>query len=161
MEENYCKFKSNDKLITYSCLNYIKRKNSIYRKKKNHFLKTINSLFNIIIKYDLYLLILLTINSMCLVNSLKNLNFANEIKITVKGKGSQRIFSSDFKLLLYNYDQKYYPYYIYINDVFQNYFDIIVYDLKNEINDIKIIFNFKLLSCRSMFNSLKNIIKID
>ena len=94
-------------------------------------------------------------------NSLKNLNFANEIKITVNGKGNQRIFSSAFNLLLYNYDKNYYPYYIYINDAFQNYFDTIVYDLQNEINDIKIIFNYKLLSCKSMFNSLKNIINID
>ena len=161
MEKNYFKFKSNDKLIIYNCLDYIKRKNNVYRKKQNHFLKKINLLFYIIIKYELYLIILLTINSMFQVNSLKNLNFANEIKITVKGKGNQRIISSAFKLLLDNYDKRYYAYNIYINDAFQKNIDTIVYDLQNEINDIKIIFNYKLLSCRAMFNSLKNIIKID
>ena len=161
MEKNYFKFKSNDKLIIYNCLDYIKRKNNVYRKKQNHFLKKINLLFYIIIKYELYLIILLTINSMFQVNSLKNLNFANEIKITVKGKGNQRIISSAFKLLLDNYDKRYYAYNIYINDALQNNIDTIVYDLQNEINDIKIIFNYKLLSCRAMFNSLKNIIKID
>ena len=74
----------------------------------------------------------------------------SEITITIKGVGNQQIISSSYS-----------PNQIYINEILQNYTGNLAKNLIEEINIIKMVWNNPLVSCYSMFNALRNIIKVD
>ena len=54
-----------------------------------------------------------------------------------------------------------FPFNIYVNGIFQNYTDKYVYNLTKLENIIKIIWNYQLVNCKSMFEGLYNIININ
>ena len=83
--------------------------------------------------------------------SLRILNSYSQITLIINGTGNQKILN----------DYKYMPYKILVNDEAQNTTDIIVYDLKNEINNVTLIWDHLFDDCASMFDSLNNIIEID
>ena len=160
MENRYSLVEPNDFLKNNKTKNYI-------IKITKYQLKYIFKLFHVIATNSILLLILLTFAFKYQVNSSKNIkikyfNFENEIIMTIKGNGAQKIFSDYFEFLYDNYDSRNYKYDIYVNDILQNYRDKKVYNLINNINVVKVIFNYRLLSCKSMFYGLyNNIIKID
>ena len=82
---------------------------------------------------------------------LLNIISLSEISLIIKGIGSQKILSN-LELLLSQ---------IYINGYLQNSSVNMVYELTEEENDIKMIWNNDIENCDSMFYSLTNIIKVD
>ena len=82
---------------------------------------------------------------------LLNIISLSEISLIIKGIGSQKILSN-LELL---------PSQIYINGYLQNSSVNMVYELTEEENDIKMIWNMDIKNCDSMFYSLTNIIKVD
>jgi len=83
--------------------------------------------------------------------SLRILSSYSQITLIINGKGNQQILNND----------KYMPYKILVNDEIQNKTDIIVYDLKKEINNVTLVWDHLFDDCYSMFEKLNNIIQID
>ena len=83
---------------------------------------------------------------------LRKLNYISEITLIIKGNGTQRIFSNDFKNL---------PSEIYVNGINQTKFDYKVYGLSNTINNITLIWDYQFKDCSNMFFNIPNIIEID
>lgn len=76
----------------------------------------------------------------------------------------EREISQYYQIILLFVQTKYLtllPNSIYINDFLQNYKDKMVYNLENETNEIKMIWNDYLTSLNVMFSYLGNIIYID
>ena len=91
-------------------------------------------------------------------NSLKKLNYIQEITIAIKGSGNQYILNYN---LSKGYSFKSKPSEIIINKIVQNYTDYIVYNLKEEENIITMKWNYSLETCVGMFYTLSNITKVD
>lgn len=83
--------------------------------------------------------------------SLRILSSYSQITLIINGTGNQKILNSD----------KFLPYKILVNGEIQNKTDIIVYDLKKEINNVTLVWDHLFDDCQSMFESLNNIIEID
>ena len=83
---------------------------------------------------------------------IRKLNSNNNITLRINSKGDQRIISDKFTN---------YPETIIINELVQDYGGNITYNLTEEINNITIIWNNTISSCKSMFEDLSNIIEID
>ena len=92
----------------------------------------------------------------------------SKITLTIKGTGKQRILSD--KSFFYYYTNRifikpcsfnYIPDDILVNGVSQKNKDKFVYNLKDQINTITIIWNNQITNCCSMFRGLSNILKID
>ena len=83
--------------------------------------------------------------------SLRKLNYDSQITLIINGTGTQQIVNSS----------KYKPYKILVNGEIQNTTDIKVYNLKKEINNVTLIWNYLMDDCLSMFDNLKNIIEAD
>ncbi len=83
--------------------------------------------------------------------SLRILSSYSQITLIINGTGDQQILNND----------KYIPYKILVNDEIQNTTDIIVYDLKKEINIVTLIWDHLFDDCYAMFENLNNIIQID
>ena len=96
--------------------------------------------------------------------NLKKINLISEIRLIIKGKGTQKIIANfsdnvfdDGKCKYDNMPDK-----IYINGIYQNDVVIYVYNLTEEINNVKIIYNnSRITNSTSMFFGLMNITSID
>ena len=113
--------------------------------------------FNELLLFEMFLVFNLIAN----IISLNQYQYS-EINITIKGNGTQRILNnksvecgSSSKLFDSIPDQ------IFVNDELQNYTGFSVYNLKNDINNISIRWNYSITNCNSMFGGLSNIIDID
>ena len=100
---------------------------------------------------------------------LKNikLNSYSDVILTIKGKNTQRILNNETFNMYYNNLDTYKnlvfgikPSEIYINDIKQTYTDFFVYNLEQDINEIRIRFNDNLQHCNVMFYEMENILKI-
>jgi surface protein len=129
-------------------MNLIK-KNNIIKYIDNDKLKKIK--INTIIKNNLFLFFsLIIVLNLCLSKNIKLRRLSDiysEIKIVIESKGYQQILNQDF------IDK---PYKIYINDTEQNITDYI-YNLTDEVNEIRLIWNKTLTNCSKMFYGLSNI----
>ena len=91
-------------------------------------------------------------------------NSYSEITIKIKGTGDQTIISASKEYTSSTGEKNkfnYLPKEIYINGELQNYRDFKVYNLIDEINIIKLVFNDTITNCISLFNELDNIIEVD
>ena len=145
--------------------NIIKRNISIPFKNKKSFLFHINK-FDFMLKDKLLahsslilmhiIILFLSINS---INNiiLKQLNYDNIIKLTIKGSGDQPIISNDYNYFKSDPDK------ILINEIQQDQTKIgkIAYDLTGETNNITLIWDNQIDYCSYMFQGLTNIIEID
>ena len=123
-------------------------------KKNNKNLISLN-LYHKIIFYSIIILIIKA--------DLMQSNLNCQIDIKIKGRGDQLII---FPNTIQNFDGKYIafrysPNEIYVNDILQNYTGKKVNNLKDEINNITMIFNTKFLYLTGMFATLTNITEID
>jgi len=88
----------------------------------------------------------------------RKLNEITKISIKVNGKGNQSILNGkEFEDHYFNDT----PSLILINDVLQNYTDIVAYNLEDPENDITMIWDHLLTNCDLMFYSLSNITNIE
>ena len=91
----------------------------------------------------------------------------SEIKMIIKGKGTQRILNDIYYSFWSCSDCKNYtafkstPSEIYVNNQLQNYTDFFVYNLQKDENEIIIKWNYTITNCAGMFSSLNNITYID
>ena len=102
-----------------------------------------------------------SIFSILILSESKKLNFYSEITITIQGSGTQQILSnySDFcSLRKVHFDTL--PDQIYVNGNAQE-VGIFVYNLREETNEIKMVWNIPLTDCGGMFYGLSNITEID
>ena len=83
---------------------------------------------------------------------LRELTVNSEINITINGTGNQYILSSSFQSI---------PNKIIVNGITQNSTNRYIQNLQENINNISMIWNYKLTNCQGMFSGLSNIIKID
>ena len=90
-------------------------------------------------------------------------NSYSEITIKVKGKGEQTVISGSKSYCLDNVCTtfNYVPNEIFINDELQDYQDVKVKGLTEEISTIKLVFYDEITNCVAMFNGLENIIEAD
>ena len=95
-------------------------------------------------------------------DNILQLNNIYEIKITVKGNGTQMILS-DYSAEYYDrvVNFSYLPDEILINNIHQNYTGKYVYNLKNEYNNITMRWNNPLGDTNCMFYNIKNITFFD
>ena len=93
-------------------------------------------------------------------------NSTSKIILTINGTGNQTILSSQSysyyingikKVCYFNYT----PDNVIVNNISQEYKDKYVYNLTEQINNIIIIWNNRIIECCGMFYGLKNITKID
>jgi len=94
---------------------------------------------------------------------LKEINFASEITLTIKGTGNQSILSDINTQMYWANTQFNYmpPYEILVNGFRQNIIDKMVYNLEEETNNITMKFDIEITDCSAMFNGLSNITFID
>ena len=168
MEQFLLKIYCNDDYIKNN-ENDTKKKNHRYEKLCNTNINKFNYankniiLFNLnlllLIKYLFILIFQIVSSKEIQLRKLNNIN--SEIILTIDAKGNQKILSDYFDISYLDNNNNNTPYYIYVNDIIQNYTGKSVYNLKEERNIIRIKWNFQLLSCQSMFEGLSNINKID
>ena len=120
-------------------------------------LKKTISLINLIILIILFSYVILS-----KADTLLTLNNLNEIKITVKGSGTQMILSDYSEII----DEKiknfsYIPSVILINDEPQTYTGKYVYNLTKEYNNITMRWDSPLYDTNCMFYKIKNITFFD
>ena len=110
----------------------------------------------------LNLIIFLSFINLSKEDNILRLNNIYEIKITVKGSGTQMILS-DYSAEYYDrvVNFSYLPDEILINNVLQNYTGKYVYNLKNEYNNITMRWNNPLGDTNCMFYNIKNITFFD
>ena len=86
---------------------------------------------------------------------IRDINFGNEITLTIKGNNMQKILADDYKSTL--------PDQIYINGVYNTKKSktVVINGLKDSLNNITLKWDSLLTSCSCMFRELDNIIKID
>ena len=121
----------------------------VEKKVFNYFTK------NILIQ--IYIIIILIFSIFCRINIeifyLRKLSSESEIKLTIKGKGQQKILSDKYQGLL--------PSEIYINGKFYTSYSKEVNGLKGSNNNITLKWNSLITNCVAMFSDLSNIIYID
>ena len=114
-------------------------------------------------KFKNNLIILAFLSVITLSNEENNtiLNTTSEITITIKGIGYQQILSNDNRCFVNNVNFNSFPNQIFINGVLQNYIGNMVYNLKNQTNNITMKWNHQLTNSKNTFYNLENITKID
>ena len=104
-------------------------------------------------KINIKIILTILISFILLITNEAKLSALSEITITINGTGDQKIISDR----TFNNT----PNQIYVNDILQNYTGYMVYNLKNNINKIRMEWNYTLINCNFMFYHLENIIEID
>ena len=123
--------------------------------KKNFLINYICGKNNLII---VLILINLSIFSNKKLKEKRKLNQITKISIIINGTGNQSILNGKKLFDRYFNDS---PSFIFINNVLQNYTDIVVYNLEDPENNITIIWDHLLTNCDTMFFGLSNITKIE
>ena len=155
-----------EKVFIYK--NLIKSKTIKYKNINNIYSKSSMNMNGILKKNNIYISFLLLISFIYFFfplskqKTIRKLNSISEISLVINGTGDQKIFNNISQRVGTKYCQfsnisdK-----IIINGVLQNYTDYYVYNLRNQINNITLIWNYQPLDCSVMFSGLSNIIKID
>ena len=100
-----------------------------------------------------------------LISNIISSNYYNfsVINMTIKGNGTQYILNNKYiecgpdSSMIFNSI----PDQLYVNDELQNYTGFSVYNLKNDINNISIRWNYSITNCNSMFGGLSDVLDID
>ena len=111
-------------------------------KKINRFHGKINKIF-IIFNFILFI-------PLSEENHLIKKNCLSEIILTIKGKGNQKIISSD-SVGCHYVNSNNIPEHILINGILQNYSEKMVYNLTQDLNNITLQWDHPLVNCNSMF----------